>query len=1343
MAKSLKLHYFVDIFVFENDFDIFVSPQKFNIYLIQIINYRIMAKHYILIVFSLLFYLCAYAQSGEIQGKVSDADSGEGLPFANVTIKIAGSVTGAQTDFDGYYSIKPVPAGSYDVEVNFIGYASQITQGVLVISDKTTFLDIPMGSKSELLDEIVIVEYKVPLIEQDKTSTGNTVTKEDIENLPTRNVNSIASTSAGVYQADEGGSVNIKGSRSNATEFFIDGIRVRGSAAIPQQSIEQVTVLTGGLPAKYGDATGGVISITTRGAAEQFSGGVEVLTSQFLDPFGYNLFTGSLSGPLLKVNKGEKNEKSILGFFIAGEYLREKDDDPPATGAYVLKDEVKEFVSQNPLILNSGGSISKSMEQITQEDLELRKARPNVAKEAFGGSMKIDFAPSRNIGVTLGGTANYEKRNLPVRLYSLANEDGNPIQSSQTYRGYVRFTQRFGNQDLSAPTEDENTKQPIFSNVFYSIQLDYTKYLFDRTSARHQDRFFDYGYIGKFKSNRFPTLDFKDFPEFGDDDSTFRPVFSGFTNTGIDFTPNFDINPLLANYTNQYYDFEHSNGSLPQSFLQIESGAGIINGSRIASAQTAYNIWYNPGRVYGGQNNNDNDQYRAVINGSVDIKSGKSERSKHAIEFGLEYDQRVERGWGISPTGIWQRMRLSANSHLDALLEDSQGRPRLYVLTRDIEGEQIPFTLDDLNNTQSDLYTIDDDGEQTVNYAIVDSISVYDFASNNNNFIDDRDLLTYEYGARTSPSFFAEQLRTKLGTSIDSWVDIDNLDPSTFDINMFSALELVDAGAVGGYYGYDYLGNKLSEQPSFEDFFNERDKYGNLKLSVPAFQPIYAAAYLQDKFAFKDLVFNIGVRVDRFDANQKVLKDEYSLFGVKTVDEIPGELNRDLDGTHPENVEADWVVYGDSPIYNPSNTRDNLSTIVAYRNGNDWYDSTGEFIKDPRVLSDVNPIPVTAQSSSEGLNIQNEGFDPSTAFEDYQPQFSIMPRLAFSFNMSDNAQFFAHYDRLAQRPQGRLLATAFDYYFAVENSTGTLNNPNLKPEKTIDYQIGFKQRLSKSSALTLAGFYREMKDMVQFGRVNYAYPREYTTFLNQDFGTVKGLEVTYDLRRTGNLRILATYTLQFAEGTGSNDVTGAAVVNSGQPNLRAIFPLDFDSRHLLVTSIDYRFKGGKKYKGPMIGNFPVLAYFGLNTTIRARSGEPFTKLGGTPAPTAIFGRAGRTRLDGSPNGSRLPWNAKVDIRADKDFVFKTGNKDEGTQKENAFNLYLQVQNLFNTQNIINVYGFTGVPTDDGYLASIEGQNEISQVNNPQSFEDLYDISVNNPNNYSRPRTIRLGASFSF
>jgi len=1172
-----------------------------------------------------------------------------------------------------------------------------------------------MAEESEVLAEVVVVDYKVPLIKADETSTGNTVTKEDIDNLPTRSVNSIASTSAGVYQEDEGEDINVKGSRSEATDYYIDGIKVRGSSAIPTQAIEQVSVLTGGLPSKYGDATGGIINITTRGPSDQFSGGVELITSQFLDPYGYNLATGVLSGPLFKINKGTDQERPILGFLFSGEYLYEKDDDPAAGGVYVLKEEVANNIQNSPLLLQesqSGGIFQRSSEYVTLDDLEISKYKPNVAKDKIGATIKFDFQPVRGLNFSLGGTYNYENRNNWVRRYTLANTDGNYETIDETYRGFLRFTQRFNNQAVDAESEPS-----VFSNAYYSVQLDYTKDFDTEQSSRHQDRFFNYGYVGQFASTRFPSITAVSFPELGDEEFDLRPVLNGFSNLGVSFTPGLQ-NPDLALHTQQYFDLAVDNPLFTQSVASVGANGGLINGSRISSAQTMYNIWHNPGRVYDGLIKEETDQYRVAFNGSFDLKAkGQSERNKHAIEFGLEYEQRIDRYWRVRPVGIWERMRLDANRHLDAIIKDSKGRPNLYVLVNPGENN-LPYTVLDYVELNGDLYN--ENGE--INENNVEYISIYDY-QNEGNFIDNYDLLTYQFGESEAPSFFAQNIRAATGVGPNDFVDIDNLDPSTFSLDMFSASELIDAGVFGdrsisGYYGYNYLGEKYSTQPRFEDFFTQRDAAGNLKLDIPAYQPIYAAGYLQDKFSFKDLVFNVGVRVDRFDANQKVLKDPYSLFGVRTAEEI-------TNFAHPDNVESDWVVYGDDPIAS------NVNNIVAYRDGEDWYNALGEFVKDPREFSEINPIPITAASSESQLNLQNPDYVPSLSFEDYEPQITVMPRLSFSFNMSENAQFFAHYDQLSQRPQGRLVATAFHYYYLVENTISTLNNPNLKPEKTIDYQVGFRQKISKSSALTLAGFYREIKDLIQYSNVNFAYPREYATFLNKDFGTVKGLELTYDLRRTGNIRLLTTYTLQFAEGTGSDDISGFDVVNSGQPNLRAIAPLDYDSRHLFVSSIDYRFKDGSKYNGPRIGNLD-----------RARSGEPYSKQQ-DPYATGIIGRSGRDRLEGSINGSRLPWNAKVDIKADKDFVWSTGGKDGGTKRDNIINVYLQIQNLFNTKNIIEVYQFTGVPGDDGYLTSTEGLIEQEQVANKQSFIDLYRLAANDPDHYSKPRTIRLGAAFNF
>ena len=77
------------------------------------------------------------------------------------------------------------------------------------------------------------------------------------------------------------------------------------------------------------------------------------------------------------------------------------------------------------------------------------------------------------------------------------------------------------------------------------------------------------------------------------------------------------------------------------------------------------------------------------------------------------------------------------------------------------------------------------------------------------------------------------------------------------------------------------------------------------------------------------------------------------------------------------------------------------------------------------------------------------------------------------------------------------------------------------------------------------------------------------------------------------------------------------------------------------------------------------------------------------------------------------------------------------------NVYFQFLNLLNTQNVVNVYPYTGNPDDDGYLSAPEWQREINEQLDPQSYRDLYSIFVDRPWYYSSPRTIRLGVIFNF
>ena len=345
-----------------------------------------------------------------------------------------------------------------------------------------------------------------------------------------------------------------------------------------------------------------------------------------------------------------------------------------------------------------------------------------------------------------------------------------------------------------------------------------------------------------------------------------------------------------------------------------------------------------------------------------------------------------------------------------------------------------------------------------------------------------------------------------------------------------------------------------------------------------------------------------------------------------------------------------------------------------------------------------------------------------------------MPRIAFSFPISDVANLFAHYDVLTQRPS-EVRLDPFDYYF-LENGRGTITNPNLRPQKTTDYELGFEQLLNETgnSVIRVSSFYRQMKDMEQVIQLYQAYPITYTTYGNIDFGTVKGFTFVYDFRETNNVSLNFNYTLQFADGTGSGSTSGVNLIAAGQPNLRTPKPLDFDQRHSLVAVVDYRYKNGKEYNGPVWFDKQVFANAGANLTFRAGSGTPYS------ATSSVE----RSVLKGSINGSSKPWSYRMDLRVSKELPIKLGKKKEGVdRKMGNMNVYLQVLNILNTQNILAVYGYTGSAEDNGYLTSPQTQAAINSQTNVASFRDLYYVNVNNPGNYSLPRRIRIGMQMNF
>lgn len=1260
-----------------------------------------MKKFYLL--FSvLLFASGVFAQTGEISGKITD-ETGEGAIGAVVAIvDKEGKVTGqgVQTDFDGNFTIKPLTAGTYNIKVSLVGYTPIVKTGIIVSSDKPTFINTKLTQSSSVLQEVEIVAVKQQLIDPGKTTGGTTITKDDIGKLATRNVTDLVATAAGAFQSDAGKGINIGGAREDATEYYIDGVKVIGKAVVPQNSIGQLSVLAGGIPARYGDVTGGVVNITTTGPADKISGGVEVLTSQFLDGFGYNLVNANLSGPIVK---SKKDKKPIIGFFAAFEYLRQQDRSPSAVGTWEVRKEKLDSLRQFPLIKNEVGSgFNLAAENLTMKDMYKVKAKPQNDETNFRGVARIDIKPYKNINIAIGGTYTYQKYHDWIDRYTLLNYENNPLYTENNWRVYGRFNQSFVTQ---APKEGEPKKSKVLQYIGYTLQFDYEKNVRKFEDESHGFNPFNYGYIGKFDLQKAPvfrpsadTFQIVD----GDVVRTFNNMIiqQDFQDTAVNFTPG-TLNPYGTRYTQQFFEL----GGRAVDLNAIQSNKALINGQR---SDLAYNLWFNTGRQFNGYGyDNYDEQYRGRAEVNFDLlKPGSSDRNRHSIEIGVELEQRIQRRYQFSPLEVWFLSRQLMNRHLQGL---DFANP-IFVLDG-LPGQQ--YTYQQLKDLGLNPYDLD---------TVLFKRKVND----------------------TLQSNFDKNVRAKLNVPVDSFINIDALDPSFFNVGMFSAEEILNNNSSYAFYrGFDYQGNLLRSRPKFFDFFTKLDAKGNPVREIDAFRPFYAAGYISDKFYFKDLTFNVGVRVDRYDANQYVLRDPYSLYEVKTVAQTSSQF------AHPTNLDAN-----NTYVY-LKNSEDPSAGVAGYRSGTKWYDAFGNELATGAQVASASSTGVITPYLSELDNIKDineikgliqdpKKFKPEGTFTRYKPQWVVMPRLQFSFNIAENALFFAHYDVLSQRPQGsRSLMEPTDYLYLNQNISTPINNPNLRPERTIDFELGFKQKLSDFAAVTIAAYYREFRDQVQIKYYTFAFPRNYISYDNIDFGTVKGFKLDLEMRRIKNFKATANYTLQFAEGTGSSDQAQLSLAQGGYDNLRTISPLNYDARHMINVILDYSFSSGREYDGPVSkSGYQILANSGLNFNIRARSGTPYTSQSNV-TPEAL--NATPKRLSqGSINGSRLPWNFRVDFRVFKGFDIVTNkNKDRELQRTLNFQIYLQIQNLLNAANPVNVYRYTGNPDDDGYLSSTLSDGPKAAAFNAQSYVDLYRAFVNDPNNYSLPRRIFLGFQFNF
>jgi hypothetical protein len=1239
-------------------------------------------------------------QTGKIIGKIFDAETKEGLPFVNVKITSGGAVKGGGTsDMNGFFSSSPLNPGTYSLEVSSVGYTRYVLNNIKLGAEDIKKIDIPLTSSAKTTSEVEIVAYKEPLIgvnngERQKLSS------EQIAKMPSRSPTDMVATFGNVSSSGYGRGLNVRGNRSSDNAVFINGIRQFGASLPPAEAIEEISLITGGVPAQYGDALGGILSITTKSAARRFSFGAQGETSSLFDKYNYNFVGLNGSGPLLSVDTGS-NKRTIIGFFGAIQYTSNTDAAPSALPIYKAKASTLDNLRQKPL-RRFADSYTNNANYMTMNDLEKIQARVGMGDQTIQSNLNFDIQPREDIMITLGGNYNYissrtgpredngENNPNPNSYQNLFNFDFNGKRVENNFNTFLRFRQTFntGIADTSS----------LLRNVFYQAQVDYTQQMVEGYDPRFYNRLNEYNYVGKFgiKSTNLrwpqqapPRILVEASPN-ADGTINLDEVSYSSTNDrvvefqdepqGISYEPA-NLNPFLSAINSQI--FAENNIANDFQFLGL---GGLFNGATSGSINDFGYFYPATGKAQTSYSRSLDQQFRFSFQAGAEIK-------KHNIKIGAEFEQRIISDYNTGGS-LYSRARQQLNGHL------RQG----------IQGEVI----------REEKSIIADQNDPNFGDTLVKVFRTP--------FVNP---LLQADGRPEGQTIFDRNFRARNGLAIDKSIFLDEFAPNSFSINDFGVSDILDQGnsPLALWQGYTPYG-KRAKRSSFFDFFND-----TINRPVDAFRPIYYAGFIEDKFIVGDLILSLGLRVDAFDANMPVLKDKYTLTRLTTAQEFYANAGKPI----PSSVGNDWAVYVNKPASNFNGSNYGEFEVVGFRSGDIWYDANGFETSNPASLErngTVNPFFDMVNRSDEPYlkSLQRTTGITIDAYQDFKPQVNFMPRISFSFPLSEEALFYAHYDVLTQRPLGvnaggglqQNYASPVDYFSLAIGNGGFINNPNLKPQKKIDYALGFQQAISKSSAIKLQAFYSEIKDLIQVINVNFAYPVRYQTSGNLDFSVVKGLTLEYDLRRSENFSASASYTLSFAEGSASN--FAGALLNTSTPNLRNTTPLSFDQRHAIKFNFDYRLNDKE---GPEIFGIRPFENMGLNATFYTGSGTPYTQDG------SAWG--GRTQIRGSINGARLPWNNRTSVRIDKSFLLPTKN---GKRSHNI-NVYMYVQNLFDAQNVLSVYTRTGSAKDDGFLASSFGQNLASQSFNPESYAMFYNLAIMNPDNISLPRRFRIGASYNF
>ena len=206
-------------------------------------------------------------QTGKLTGRIMDAASGEPLPGVNVVIE--GTRRGAQSDADGYYLVISVDPGNITLVASMVGYNAVTKTDVRIQADFTTTVDFQLRETALEAEELVVVAERPPggtrqdhqpLRDGRRATGGAAHWRGSVTDLVTLNPG-VQLTNANV----------IRGGDSKDGILMVDGVVLPNNDGYGRQftgpsktAVQEITVISGGASAEYGNLESGAVSIITK-----------------------------------------------------------------------------------------------------------------------------------------------------------------------------------------------------------------------------------------------------------------------------------------------------------------------------------------------------------------------------------------------------------------------------------------------------------------------------------------------------------------------------------------------------------------------------------------------------------------------------------------------------------------------------------------------------------------------------------------------------------------------------------------------------------------------------------------------------------------------------------------------------------------------------------------------------------------------------------------------------------------------------------------------------------------------------------------------------------------------